>query len=243
MASTSETGHAKNVANFQDLIEFVTGYGANYDPSKSSLKLSSLTNLYTSAQAKLADVVTKNTAYNSVVNERVMAFDGLKSLSTRLVSALDATDASPETIKDAETLNRKLQGKRASTPALSEDPNTLVPTTISVSQQSYDQLIQHFAGLISVLESEPSYQPNENDLKITALNAKKDDLVTKNAKVATFYATVSNSRIERNKTLYTSDTGLVEIAGDVKSYVKSIYGATSPEYAQIKGIQFKSNKS
>ena len=28
MASTSEKGHAKNVANFQDLIEFVTGYGA-----------------------------------------------------------------------------------------------------------------------------------------------------------------------------------------------------------------------
>ena len=28
MASTSEVGHAKNVANFQDLIEFVTGYGA-----------------------------------------------------------------------------------------------------------------------------------------------------------------------------------------------------------------------
>ena len=27
MASTSEKGHAKNVANFQDLIEFVTGYG------------------------------------------------------------------------------------------------------------------------------------------------------------------------------------------------------------------------
>ncbi len=28
MASTSEVGHAKNVANFQDLIEFVIGYGA-----------------------------------------------------------------------------------------------------------------------------------------------------------------------------------------------------------------------
>ncbi len=27
MASTSETGHAKNVANLQDLISFVTGYG------------------------------------------------------------------------------------------------------------------------------------------------------------------------------------------------------------------------
>jgi hypothetical protein len=34
MASTSEVGHAKNVANFQDLIEFVTGYGVTFNPSK-----------------------------------------------------------------------------------------------------------------------------------------------------------------------------------------------------------------
>ena len=52
MASTSETGHAKNVANFQDLIEFVTGYGATYNPSKSSLKLAQLVALKATAEAK-----------------------------------------------------------------------------------------------------------------------------------------------------------------------------------------------
>ncbi len=44
MVSTSEIGHAKNVANFQDLREFVTGYGATYNPSKKAFNfpLSSL---------------------------------------------------------------------------------------------------------------------------------------------------------------------------------------------------------
>ena len=64
MASTSETGHAKNVANFQDLIEFVTGYGATYNPSKNSLKLAELITLKTSAENSLSDVITKNTLYN-----------------------------------------------------------------------------------------------------------------------------------------------------------------------------------
>lgn len=32
MASTTETGHAKNVANFDDFISFVTGYGAAFNP-------------------------------------------------------------------------------------------------------------------------------------------------------------------------------------------------------------------
>lgn len=39
MTSTSETGHAKNVANFDDLVSFVTGYGTAYNPSKASIKL------------------------------------------------------------------------------------------------------------------------------------------------------------------------------------------------------------
>lgn len=242
MPSTSETGHAKNVANFQDLIAFVTGYGAVYNPSKNALKLPQLITLHASAQANLADVVTKNTSYNNSVNERLNAFSNLKSLSTRLVNALETTDATPETIADAKGFNRKMQGKRASSSDAPTDPNTPAPNTISASQQSYDQQIQHLAGLISVLESEPSYTPNENDLKIVTLTAKQADLTAKNNAVATSYTGVSNSRINRNKTLYDVNTGLVDIATEVKKYVKSLFGATSPEFAQVKGIEFKKAK-
>ena len=112
MASTSEKGHAKNVANFQDLIEFVTGYGATYNPSKNSLKLPQLIALKASADANLVDVIAKNTNYNNKVNERIVAFSGLKSFSTRLVNALQTTDATAETIGNAKTFNRKMQGKK-----------------------------------------------------------------------------------------------------------------------------------
>ena len=239
MPSTSEVGHAKNVANFQDLIEFVTGYGATYNPSKNSLKLPQLIALKASADATLADVITKNTNYNNKVNERITAFSGLKSLSTRLVNALQTTDATTETIGNAKTFNRKMQGKKASSSQTPTDPNTPAPTTISTSQQSYDQLIQHLAGLTSVLEAETSYTPNETDLQVATLQTKIADLTAKNTAVATAYASISNSRIERNETLYSSSTGLVETANEVKKYIKSVFGASSPQFAQVKGIQFK----
>ena len=242
MASTSETGHAKNVANFQDLIAFVTGYGATYNPSKNALKLPQLITLQTTSQTKIADVVTKNTAYNNSVNDRLTAFSNIKSLSTRLVNALETTDASPEKIADAKGFNRKMQGKRASSSDAPTDPSTPAPTTISASQQSYDQQIQHLAGLISVLQSEPSYTPNENELKIVTLTAKQADLTAKNNAVATAYTNISNSRILRDKTLYDVNTGLVDIATEVKKYVKSLFGASSPEFAQVKGIEFKKAK-
>ena len=239
MASTSETGHAKNVANFQDLIEFVTGYGISYNPSKNSLKLPQLIALKASAEGNLADIISKNTNYNNKVNERITAFSGLKSLSTRLVNALQTTDATNETIGNAKTFNRKMQGKKASSSQTPTDPNTPAPATISTSQQSYDQLIQHLTGLTSVLEAETSYTPNETDLQVATIQAKIAELTAKNTAVATAYTSISNSRIARNETLYTSATSLVETANEVKKYIKSVFGASSPQFAQVKGIQFK----
>ncbi|CAM4392580.1 hypothetical protein [Flavobacterium terrigena] len=241
-SSVSETGHAKNIAHFQELIAFVTGYGATYNPSKEALKIPQLNAIVATAETKLADVITKNTAYNNAVNDRVIAFSVLKGLSTRLVSALQTTNAPKEKISDAKGFNRKMQGGRAAAIQTPTDPNAPAPNTISTSQQSYDQLIQHFAALISVLESETSYQPNENDLKVATLTAKQAELIAKNNAVITAYINISNSRIQRNKTLYDTTTGLVDTALEVKKYVKSVYGATSPEYDQIKGILFKKEK-
>lgn len=242
MASTSETGHAKNIANFQDLIAFVTGYGATYNPTKAALKIPQLNTIVATAQTKLADVITKNTAYNNAINDRIIVFTGLKSLSTRLVSALETTNAPKEKISDAKGFNRKMQGKRASLKQTPSDTNAPAPKTISTSQQSYDQLIQHFGALISVLQSETSYLPNENDLKLTALTTKQNDLITKNNNVSIAYTAISNSRIARDKMLYDTTTGLVDTATEVKKYVKSVFGATSPEYAQVRGIEFKKVK-
>jgi len=244
MASTSETGNAKNVANFQDLVAFVTAYGVTYNPSKSALKLPQLTALNTAAQATLADVITKNTAFNNKVNERVLAFSNLKPLATRLMSALQTTDASAQKIVDAKTFNKKIQGVRATPLAAGgvPDPNAPAPTTISTSQLSYDQQIQHFAGIIAVLQSETSYTPNETELKIVTLTAKQADLTAKNNAVSTAYAIISNSRIARDTTLYGKDTGLFDIASEIKKYVKSVFGASSPQFAQVKGIEFSKKK-
>ena len=238
MASTSEVGHAKNVANFQDLIEFVIGYGETYNPSKNSLKLPQLIALRETAQTKLNDVIAKNTIYNNKVNERMVAFGNLKSFSTRLVNALQTTDATNETINNAKTFNRKMQGKKASTAQASTDPNAPAPATISTSQQSYDQLIQHLTGLKSVLETEPSYTPNEIELQIATIDSKIADLSAKNTAVATAYTNISNSRISRNETLYTSENGIYETASEVKKYIKSVFGASSPQYNQVSGIKF-----
>ena len=170
MSTFIETGHAKNVANFEDLISFCIGYGAAYNPVNANKKIPALQAKQTAALAAIQTVKTTKTAFDNSTNAREIIFETLKKLSTRIVNALEATTATTQTIDDAKTVNRKMQGKRAGSSSKLASANTTtvtVPnaapavTTISVSQQSFDSLIDNFTKLIQVVSTEPAYLPNE----------------------------------------------------------------------------------
>lgn len=174
MASTSETGHAKNVATFEDLISFCTGYGAQYNPSKAALKVPALNTLLAACNTALQAVKTAKTAHDNATNAREVAFKPLKTLATKIINGLSATDATSQTVDDAKSTNLKIQGRRATKVDKPDEAakaaGVPVAKTASTSQQSYDKLIDHFAQLIATLTAEPKYLPNENELKLPALN-------------------------------------------------------------------------
>ena len=242
MASTIETGHAKNVATFEDVISFCTGYGVAYNPSKAALKLPALSTQLTAASATLQAAKVAKTALDNATNSREIAFKPIKSLSTRAVNGLAATEAAAQTVDDAKTINMKIQGRRAKTVVQPDakavaDGAKLIKTA-STSQQSFDKMIDHFAQLIATLSAEPKYLPNENDLKVTFLNTVLADLKVKNTAVINATTAFSNARIARDKALYAETTGLIDTAQDVKQYVKSLFGATSPQYKQVSKLRF-----
>ena len=243
MASTIETGHAKNVATFEDLISFCTGYGASYNPSKKSIQLKDLGTKRTEAVNALAAVNSGLPPWTNAVNERQILFDPLKKLVTRVVNAAAASDVSKQIVDDVKTISRKLQGTRASAkgPTVPDDPNTPADESqksISASQMSFDSRIENMHKLIELLSAQAGYAPNEPELSTAGLTTLLNDMKNKNTAVINAYTAVSNARIARNKVLYDETTGLAKIAADVKAYVKSVFGATSAEYKQISKLKF-----
>ena len=241
MKSTSETGHVKNVAYFEDLIAFCTAYGANYNPSKAAITITALEQKFAEAQTKIAKVTTTKNDFDNVTGIRQTKFTTLKPLATRIVNALSATDALETVVKDAKTINRKLQGSRASSviPKIKDENPEAKPTkTISTSQQSYDRLIDSYSQLIDLVKAESNYNPNETELQVENLIAYSSQLKEANTAVITKYTNYSNARIDRNATLYITANNLIETTLDVKKYVKSVFGATSPQYKQISSLKF-----
>ena len=242
MAKFIESGHPKNVANLGKLIEFVDAYGATYNPSRTALTVASLKVLETASYAAIDAVTDRLADYEDAINRRQAVFADLRKRATRIMAALKASGTTEALYDDARGFNRKIQGQRAIKPPTNPDPNAPAPNTVSVSQQSFDQLIQHLKGLIAILKTEPNYAPNENDLKVANLDSYVADMLDKNNKVAIAGPAISNARIDRDKVLYKKETGLYDIAMAVKLYVRSVYGTTSPEYAQVKSLSFTNRK-
>lgn len=243
MAKISETGHAKNVANFSTLITVVKGFKTAYNPSKQSITLAALNTLKTTADTAMSNVNTAQGAYSTAIAAREVAFEPLSKLSTRILNALRATDASKAVIKSAESLVRKLQGKRATPKKTAEELAALetdgtIVKQVSSSQMSFDNRIENFDRLIQLLITITEYAPNETELKTATLTTFFQSLQTTNATAIDAETNLDNARIDRNEVLYLPSAGLVDVASAVKLYVKSLFGATSTQYKLLSGLRF-----
>jgi len=243
MASISDTSHAKNVTNLESLISAVITIGATYNPSKDSIKLPALQTLLTNANESLIALKSAESANSTAIDERELAFKPTGSLFTKVSNALKASSSSVQADETAKTILRKLQGKRASAKLTDEEKTALAGegkevNQISASQMGYDERVDNFEKLISLLQSIPDYNPNEEELKIETLQALLADLKGKNSEVMKTYFVLETARGVRNDLLYKPLSGVVDISADVKSYIKSVFGATSKQYKLVSKLRF-----
>ncbi|MPT32049.1 MAG: hypothetical protein E2600_10380 [Chryseobacterium sp.] len=235
MSVTYETGHAKNLAHFQTLITFCEGYGDAYNPVKDTLSIATMQALLTEATDRFNEVKNKKTAFDNATNARRTVFADLRPLATRVVNAFAVSGADPLAVEDARGINRKLQGSslKKETP---DNPET--NNSNSTSQQSYDKQIDHFLNLIEVLEQAPAYKPNEVELQPKNLRALLQSLTDANTAHIQAYTPYSNALIARDKVLYDDTDSICSVAKESKAYIKSVFGATSPQYKQVSGLEF-----
>ena len=242
-ASTSETGHAKNVANLNTLISRCTGYGTRYNPTNTFIQIPNMTSVKTASASSLVAVNNASPPYTLTVNTRKALFDGLPKLATRVKNALDATQGvSDATVDDALTIVRKIRGARKNPKVLAPPPPT--PTTeptvtqISVSQRSYDMQVEHLNELLNLVASVTGYMPNETEVQPSSLQTFENQLRAANDAVVNATTPYINARQSRDNNIYTPVTGLVDVALEAKNYVKSVSTITLAEFRQISGLKF-----
>ena len=109
----AESGHARNVSNFQTLIAFCEGYGGDYQPTNALIEIPALQALLAQAQATLDDVQTKLAPWKNKVADRENIYVGIRPLTTQVLAAFDASGAASNKVDNMKTFQRQVHGARA----------------------------------------------------------------------------------------------------------------------------------
>jgi hypothetical protein len=257
MSNTTSSGHAVNLGHFQELISHCESYGTRYNPSNPAITLVALKAKQTASSTAMDFLGKEEIALNNLTNSRSAVFNPIKPFCTQLLNGFKSCGASAMAIANLTTINRKIQGTRAdetkvnaikaakatkttSTDTQSDAAATDTSATIkSVSQQGFDDTVEFFGKMVTAVKAEPLYKPNEDDLTVVALEARHADLKAKNNAYKTGEASYDLALTARDNAMYADQTGLVDLTKYVKSYVKSVYTATSPEFLKINKLRFR----
>jgi hypothetical protein len=244
----NESGDLKLLGNFRQLINLVSA-DTSYKPSNAALKPGALTAQHATALTSAQDVPAKLTLNMDAISDREAAFAEVNPRMTRVHGVAKASGAPKHVIDDLNTFKRKLTAKRKSKPkpatavgAGSDTPSPAAEKERSSAQLSYDNMIGHLDGYFSALANLSSYNPNEADLKLPALQSFADGLREKNDTVSSSFVPLSQARGQRDQLLYQADNSVVNTALLVKEYVKGAFGTQSQLYKQIKGLEFRRSK-
>jgi hypothetical protein len=241
MASKSEVGIVKNVANFDVFVTEIRTMGTLYNPANPGIKLVALEAKQTACGDIMAAVRDATVPAKIAINAREAEFNGIKKKGTRVVNMLAGSGAAPEIIKDAKGYLNKLRGTR--TTKLNEPtPENPVVKNISTSQLSYDNLIANFEMITALVKGEPKYTPNETELTVVELEKYVANLKKLTKDVNDTVTVLGQLEIDRDEEIYGPVTGLSELTGTIKSYVKGVLGANDPLYRRLTAIKFTRKK-
>jgi len=231
--------HVKNLQSFEKLLGICTGYGGTYNPGQQNLQVSALTTLMRQARESLTTVNAAKTAYDNATNHREVTFGDVRTLSTRILSALKATGALQQTVSDARVMVRKINGrKKVNRKPL---PSKEAPPAVkgrTANGLDYASLVFHFSKLLETLTAESRYQPNEPDLQLKGLIGKLTAMQKGNSLVTLAEVDLNKARQLRDGVLYKANGNLYTTAQAVKQYTKSVFGTQSDQYRKVGELPF-----
>lgn len=236
MASISEVGHVKNVANLGAGIQILQEMGNLYNPTNQNITISNLQSVKNSLNTVMQSLNSKIPVYRNAVALREETMAPIGKLSTRVLNYSKSINISEADKENIANLVKKIRGNSQK----KLNPETTESNTISTSQMSYDSRIANLSLLSNLVSSHQDYQPNESELSVTNLQDKYNLLNSLSQAVNAAGNELITSRANRNNILYYEQNNVIKLMNEVKAYLKSLGDAGAPYYKAFVKLKFKS---
>lgn len=236
MASTSEVGHTKNVANLGTGIQILQEMGALYNPSNTNIQLPNLLPIKSAIDNTITILNNKIPIYRNAVANREIAIAPLGKRTTKVLNYSKSIDISSTDKENIASIVKKVRGDSK---AKTVNPETSETTGISTSQMSYDSRIANLDILTNTISSHSVYIPNETEIQVAKLQDYHHELNTLSSLVNSAGNELITARLNRNNILYFDTNNVIKLMNEVKSYLKSLGQDGLPYYKAFIKLKFK----
>jgi len=229
----NEAGISENVFNGEGMVDVLISFGPDFDPINSAHAPASLTARNVAGREMLNEVRDNKQQKTDDGNARRIIFDILNKKFSRVFNQLVAVGAKQSTINNAKSILDEMRAKRRGKPK----PGA---KTRSISQKSFNKMVDHVSDFLVLLANCPEYDSNVAELKLIALQDYRDSLTQGNVTASKSKAKLGTNLKQRNKFFNAKNTGYVDTFQATKRSVKAIFGADSDQYHLV--AQFKFNR-
>lgn len=236
MASTSEASFGAKLQNAKKMLTFMQSL-SNYKATRPEDSTDGYQKLITECDAYNTNVATNLREYSIAVDKRSKAFMGKeKTAVSKLISPIvkaiagqyDKTSKEYSSVLSIVNKMRSQKIEKAPT-----EPTEEKKESISRAELSYGSMLQNFKDLIATLTVFQTYAPANPDITLERLTNLVKELEELNTDVNAKIAPLNVTRDTRTNLF----DDLAKRSQRIKSTIASLYGNTSVEYKQIKGIR------
>jgi len=240
MASNSQSGFGSRLLNSLFLIEHIKTL-VNYNPIIDVIKIINYEPFVTSVQNAMSPYNIAFALLKDSQNLTEEKFTLLVNLVRKIRNVILEIYGKSDKYDDYNELIDLITGDNVSKHSYKRNIEEVVQPPaepgedfVSVSQLDRGSQLAHFTALIDMLEQDPNYQPNENELKIIELKNFRDSLNTLLLTLGTHLAEYQAQRAIILP-LFDGPDSLHERAERAKVHVKRVYGSKSIEYKALTG--------
>ena len=213
------------------------GFSVAFNPADVSLAATGFLAFLDALDALNTVTGAQVTQYTSEVEVRTLMVQDIKARTLRVLSYVESNVAWKKYVAGLKSLANKIRGnksKKPKPPAPGETPGSPTAKARSKGEQSFAEIAENFEQLLAAVTAISGYSPAA-DITVASLTTLSSAFSAKNTTMGTLAGQVTVKQGER-LAAYNGPGGLNDKMTAIKKAVLSQYGATSPEYAAVKGI-------
>lgn len=209
---------------------------ARWNPSNLRLVLTALETKLDGGYPFAQDVLDKFAANQIVVNHRQASFAKIEPFARSARRYLRSCGATEAEIEDGNRYINALLGqvkKKPKTIPNTEGGAAQATESHAKAQLSYDALYANLVAFRAFVANVTAWKPNEDNLKLTAIDALIAECGGGNNAVSAGFVPLSTAWNTRDEQLYTNDDSVLADFRLAKEYYKVLYEPKDPQYRTI----------